>query len=87
MDQENVKEKYPTLEKLSAVNDEKVTLMNFFYFLENKGLDLGLWNQSRLVPANIKGESLIHEYLEIDENLLEKERQQLLTDFKEFSSK
>ena len=83
----NDKEKYPTIEKLSAVNDEKVALMNFFFFLEDKGLELGLWNQSRLVPANIKNESLIYEYLQIDEKLLEQERQQLLADFKEFSSK
>ena len=87
MDQEKVKEKFPTLEKLSVAHAEKLALLNFLNFLGNKGLMLGFWDESRFVPSNIKGESLIHEYLGINEELLEQERQQLLAEFKEFSSK
>ena len=91
MDQEKVKEKFPTLEKLSVAHAEKLALLNFLDFLGNKGLMPGFWDESRyeprFVPSNIKGESLIHEYLGINEELLEQERQQLLADFKESSSK
>ena len=87
MNQEKIMEKYPTLEKLSSVHTEKLALLNFLDFLGNKGLMLGFWDDTRFVPSNTKSESLIHEYLEIDDNILEKERQQLLADFKELSSK
>lgn len=58
---------YPILEKLSTVHGEKIVLLNFMEFLEGKGLCLANCEGHDLRTANVRDESPIHEYFEIEE--------------------
>jgi hypothetical protein len=74
--------KYPECEKLSAVGGDRRTIASFLEWCETKGLEL----RARSAGVNFDGwdplhksqDSLILEFLEVDENKLETERRAML---------
>lgn len=76
------REKYPMCTRLSNASGERTTINNFVEWLQEQGIwlcdrDEGS-NFSEYRPISKRSDSLIMEYLEIDEKALEKERRQLL---------
>lgn len=77
------KDQYPMCEKLAAHRDEQIAIENFLTWCDEKGYELCDWNNSHFqgeCPGHINQSrtSTIMEYLEIDEKVLEEERQAIM---------
>lgn len=72
-------------EKLSAVSDERRTLSEFFEWLDSQNLWIcdGPGELSHYYPVSASADSLIMQYLEIDQDKLEQERRAMLAELQE----
>lgn len=64
---------YPEYEKLSAVSDERHTLSDFIEWLQSKNLWIcgGPGELNHYYPVSASGDSLVMQFLEIDQDKLE----------------
>lgn len=87
------KPKTPELDKLNAVVSDRNTICQFLDWLQEQGMEIAAYHkhtdaceegevcglsEQRLYSVNIRGETLAHQYLEIDEKKVEEERQALI---------
>lgn len=82
-------EEYPECEKLARVSAERATLSDFFEWLNQRGMFLCTYtyapDSSRPWPVSESDDTLIMQYLEIDQIALEKERRAMLARLSELS--
>lgn len=71
---------YPECEKLASFRDERSTLSDFFEWLNNRGMFLCQYEEGsqRPWPVSASDNTLIMQFLEIDEVKLEQERRDML---------
>lgn len=75
---------YPEHDKLSKVENEVSTISEFMEWLENKGLEIcfignaGRGDMIERIPIQQAKASLIGEYFGIDNEIIEKEKREML---------
>lgn len=86
-DRRRTAERYPESEKLAQKRSERLTLGEFFQWLEDeKGYQLGEYYDGNFVRTARRLETLIMEFLGVDRKKLEAERQEMLEKMREGES-
>lgn len=74
---------YPESEKLLSVKDKRDTLHDFVLWLADaKGIHLAVYKGNYLEPCFETTDNILYQYLGIDPKLLEKERSQILEEYR-----
>lgn len=72
---------YPVSEKLAAIHDERIAIVQFIDWLSEQGITLAAPIEEggdRLYPISEMSDTLIMRHFEIDERELERERRRML---------
>ena len=71
---------YPEHDKLRAIRHQSQTVGDFLEWLEENGMEVGVWDGDWFHPSNRNKESLLAAYFEIDQAKLEREKRVMIAE-------
>ena len=79
----------PELDKLAEVNDEMEVVLDFLRWLTDSDFMICEWSrdEQEYISSRVNASDLVNNFFDIDQELVEKERQELLAKIREKNEK